>query len=72
MLIKKRKSRAPVVHAYNNSCSGGRDRDDQPGQIVLQDPISKNPSRKRAGGVAQVVDTEFKPQYCKEKRKSNA
>jgi hypothetical protein len=34
----------------------------QPGQInSLRDPISKNPSQKRAGGVAQVVDPEFKP-----------
>jgi hypothetical protein len=25
----------------------------------------KNPSQKRAGGVAQGVGPEFKPQYCK-------
>jgi hypothetical protein len=31
-------------------------------------PISKNPSRKRAGGVAQGVDTEFKPRYCRGKK----
>jgi hypothetical protein len=29
----------------------------------------KNPSQKRAGGVAQVVGPEFKPQYCKKKKK---
>jgi hypothetical protein len=34
------------------------------GQIVPWDPISKNPSQKRAGGVAQDVGPEFKPQYC--------
>jgi hypothetical protein len=33
-----------------------------------QDPISKNPSQKRAGGVAQDEDPEFKPQYCKKKK----
>jgi hypothetical protein len=27
--------------------------------------LKKNPSQKRAGGVAQVVCPEFKPQYCK-------
>jgi hypothetical protein len=44
----------------------------QPGQIVLQDPISKNPSQKRAGGVAQGKGPEFKPQYCKKKRERDA
>jgi hypothetical protein len=36
-----------------------------------QDPISKNPSnkKKRAGGVAQGISTEFKPQYGKKKKK---
>jgi hypothetical protein len=33
----------------------------QPRQIVLWDPNSKNPSQKRAGGVAQGVGSEFKP-----------
>jgi hypothetical protein len=31
----------------------------------LRDPISKNPSQKRAGGVAQGEGPEFKPQYHK-------
>jgi hypothetical protein len=31
--------------------------------------MSKNPSQKRAGGVAQGVGSEFKPQYCKKKKK---
>jgi hypothetical protein len=31
----------------------------------------KNPSQKRAGGVAQVLDPEFKPQYCKKKKGNN-
>jgi hypothetical protein len=33
-----------------------------------QDPFWKNPSQKRAGGVAQGVDPEFKPQYQKKKK----
>jgi hypothetical protein len=37
----------------------------QPGQIVLQDPILKNPSQKKAGGVAKGVGPEFKPQYSR-------
>jgi hypothetical protein len=28
----------------------------------------KKPSEKRAGGVAQSIEPEFKPQCCKEKR----
>jgi hypothetical protein len=35
----------------------------------LQDSISKKPFAKRAGGVAQGVGPEFKPQYHKKKKK---
>jgi hypothetical protein len=35
----------------------------QPGQIVLQDPISKNLHKSRAGRVAQGEGPEFKLQY---------
>jgi hypothetical protein len=31
--------------------------------------LDKNPSQKRAGGVAQGVGPEFKPQYCKKRKK---
>jgi hypothetical protein len=31
----------------------------------------KNPSQKRAGGVAQGIGPEFKPQYQKKKEKEN-
>jgi cytochrome c oxidase assembly protein Cox11 len=38
----------------------------QPGQIVQETLSRKNPSQKRAGGVAQEdIDPEFKLQYCK-------
>jgi hypothetical protein len=50
----------------NPSYSGGRDQEDcgsKPAQAnSSQDPISKNPSQKRAGGVAQGAGPEFKPQ----------
>jgi hypothetical protein len=39
----------------------------QPEQIVCETLFQKNPSQKRAGGVAQDVGPEFKPQHCKKK-----
>jgi hypothetical protein len=54
-----------VAHACNPSYSGGRDQKDRglkPAQANRSlDPILKNPSEKRAGGVAQGVGPEFKP-----------
>jgi hypothetical protein len=35
----------------------------QPWANNSRDPISKNPSQKRAGGLTQGVGPEFKPQY---------
>jgi hypothetical protein len=40
----------------------------QLGQIILQTLSWKKPSQKRAGGVAQGVGPEFKPQFCKKKK----
>jgi hypothetical protein len=37
----------------------------------MQDPILKNPSQKRAGGVAQGVGREFKPQHHKKTKQNN-
>jgi hypothetical protein len=37
----------------------------QPGQINSQELIPKIPNTKRAGGVAQGIGPEFKPQYSK-------
>jgi hypothetical protein len=34
--------------------------------------MSKNPSLKRAGGVAQAEGTEFKPQYYKKSKFENS
>jgi hypothetical protein len=60
-----------VAHACNPSYSGGRDQEDlssKPTQAnSSQDPILKNPSQKRTGGVAQSKGPEFKPQYHKKK-----
>jgi hypothetical protein len=63
---------APVVaHACNPSYSGGRDQEDhglKPAQANSpQEPIS-NSSQKRAGGVAQGVDPEFKPRTARKKK----
>jgi hypothetical protein len=42
----------------------------QPRQVVPETLSLKNPSQKKASGVAQGVDPEFKPQHCKKKKKS--
>jgi hypothetical protein len=58
-----------VALAYNPSYSGSRDQEDwglKPAQTnSSQDPISKIPNTKRAGGVDQGVGPEFKTQYRK-------
>jgi hypothetical protein len=61
-----------VAHACNPTYSGGRDQEDlgsQPRQIVHKTLSQKNPSQKTADGVTQSTGTEFKSQYCKEKKK---
>jgi hypothetical protein len=67
-----------VAHAGNPSYSGGRDQED-PGSRPSQTNRSarlylkkQNPSQKRAGGVAQGVGPEFKPQYQKKKEKKKS
>jgi hypothetical protein len=66
-------SQMPVAHACNPSYLGDRDKEDgglKPVQASYSwDPISKNPSQKGAGGVAQGEGSEFKPQYHKKKKK---
>jgi hypothetical protein len=51
------------------SYSGGRDQRDlgskQAPANGLRNPILKKKSQKRAGGMAQGVDPEFKPPYLK-------
>jgi hypothetical protein len=53
------KYQVPVAHACNTGGSGGRDQKDH----VFRS--GKHPTQKRAGGVAQCVGSEFKPQYHK-------
>jgi cell division septation protein DedD len=62
-----------VAHACNPSYQETEIRrikiQSQPRQIVCKTPISKKPfTKKRAGGVAQGIGPEFKPQYCKNKK----
>jgi hypothetical protein len=60
-----------VAHTCNPCYSGGRDQEDHGSKPAwvnsLKDPILKTPSQKKAGGVAQGVGPEFKPQYGKNK-----
>jgi hypothetical protein len=62
----------PVAHTCNPSYSGGRNQEDlgsKPGWVNnSRDPISKKPSQKRTGGVAQGEGHEFKPQYHTKKK----
>jgi hypothetical protein len=62
-------SQAPVAHpSYSGSESRRTSAQGQYGQKKKkQNPISKICNTKRAGGVAQGVGPEFKPQYCKNK-----
>jgi hypothetical protein len=68
--VRRNSSQAPLAHTCNPSNSGSRDQEDYRLKPALanssEDPISKNPSQKRADGVAQGVGPEFKPQYRKE------
>jgi hypothetical protein len=61
--------------ACNLSYSGGRDQEDhglKPARANnSRDSISKNPSQKRAGGVAQDVGPEFKSQHYTHTNKEN-
>jgi large subunit ribosomal protein L27Ae len=72
----KKKALLPVTHTCNLSHSAGRDQEDcglkpawanSSARPYLKKPFTKN----RAGGVAQGEDPEFKPQYCKRKKKEN-
>jgi hypothetical protein len=64
-LLLKNSSPEPVTHSCNPSYSGDRDQEDhgssQLGQIVYETISQKNPSQKRAGGVAQGVCPESSP-----------
>jgi hypothetical protein len=61
---KRKLSQVLVAHACNPSYSAGRDQEDHSSKPAWtnssRDPISKNPSQKRAAGVVQGVGPEFK------------
>jgi hypothetical protein len=63
---------AQVAHTYNTS-----DQEDRGWKPVEANSLmrpylekKKNPHKKVSGGVTQGVGTEFKPQYCQRKKKS--
>jgi hypothetical protein len=58
----------PVILATQRQRSGGSWFEASLGK-QFTDPISKNPSPKRGGGIAQGVIPEFKPQFLKKKKK---
>jgi hypothetical protein len=70
MQIKITMSWAQVAKPCNPSYSGGRDQEDRSSKPAWANsskrPYLKNTHhKKRAGGVAQSVGPEFKPQYHK-------
>jgi hypothetical protein len=62
-----------VTHTCNPSYSGGRDQEvcsSKPGQEIVHETLSlKTLHKNGTGGVAQGEDPEYKPQYCKRKRR---
>jgi hypothetical protein len=64
-----------VTQACNLSYLGGRDQEDyglkSAGQIVCEILSWKSPLQQRAGGKAEGIGPEFKPQYCKKKKDKN-
>jgi hypothetical protein len=67
IILRHLPNQALLAHTCNPSYSGGRDqedRDSKPAQANrLLDSIFKKPVTKKAGGMAQGLGPEFKPQY---------
>jgi hypothetical protein len=63
-----------VAHAYNPNYSGDRDHEDRHSKPAranrLRDP-KKTHHKNKAGGVAQSVGPEFKPQHHKKRKKNS-
>jgi hypothetical protein len=60
----------PVILATTQEAERGKIMvPSQPGQIAHETPSQKNPSHKRAGGVAQGVGPKFILQYHLERKK---
>jgi hypothetical protein len=59
-----------VAHACNPRYSGGKDQEDldmKQTQVSLSQ--KKKKSQEWSSGVAQDVNTKFKPQYCEKKER---
>jgi hypothetical protein len=66
-----------VAHAYNLTYSRGRDQEDlsskpNPEKQFERPYLEKTHSKKRAGGVAQGLGSEFKVQYRQKKQKKKS
>jgi hypothetical protein len=57
-----------VAHACNPSYSGVSNQEDHSSKPAWAKSY-RDPSQKRAGGVAQGIGPKFKPQYHKKKKK---
>jgi hypothetical protein len=75
LYIKKITSWALVTHTCNPNYLGGRDQEDHGSKPTWANNSrphpKKNPSQKKAGGVAQDLSTEFKPRYRKKRKRLN-
>jgi hypothetical protein len=71
--VRDRREVEGQMSVAHPSYLGGRNQEDQcskPAQQKGHEILSqKNPSPKRAGGVAQGEGSEFKSQYCKKKKR---
>jgi hypothetical protein len=60
----------PVILATQEAeLSGGSRFEASLGKQFARPYLEKNPHKNRAGGVAQGVGPEFKPEYCQKKKK---
>jgi hypothetical protein len=58
-----------MAHTYNPSYSGSRNQKGHGSKPAQRPYLEKNPSQKRASGVAQGVGPEFNPSTGKKKIK---
>jgi hypothetical protein len=62
-----------MAHSCNPSYLGGRDQEDRSSKPAranssVRPCLEKNHHKTSAGGVAQGISSEFKPQNCKRKK----
>jgi hypothetical protein len=70
---KKKSCQVQEAHACNPGYSGDRDHEDSSSKPAWanssRDPILKDPSQKQGWWSGSSEGSEFKPQYCKKKKK---